>query len=332
MIICDTCLPRRLLGYKVSPIGTPRLGSKLSANTELGSYNVGPVFGKPCTECVAAQCQIHLPYQLRTHARLLHVDIFETILRNQTDKLLGTLFPELGNSRWAKAKSLDLDNLSVSFPVDWTLPAISKEVFNLLRRNVSEKASKVGTLSSPHFASLVQKHAPEDVAKAFQLMLYATSLSYVHSDNTTYAGKLSVAELQELGAQAGHAILRYLERELCRPQLSRADREKGTVLFLLTFGTILAIRYTSPALHTPEPEEAAMWDMMKQHLCRILAHYLVDLGMRLGASFALGDGKRIIENVVSESWVGRWIWRKTGNQSTKVSKPPHLPFDTTRFL
>jgi hypothetical protein len=64
---------------------------------------------------------------------------------------------------------------------------------------------------------------------------------------------LSVAELQQIGAMAGQDFLRFLDQKLKTDSLKTCVKvkEEGQALFLLLFGTILAVGYTNPVVGNP---------------------------------------------------------------------------------
>jgi hypothetical protein len=82
-------------------------------------------------------------------------------------------------------------------------------------------------------------------------MIYAESLAYTQptAPDKHY---LSIPELRQIGAIAGHEVLKCLDNKL-KPQSLR-DCSYGDIqaLFLLVFGTILAISYTVPSPEDPE--------------------------------------------------------------------------------
>lgn len=175
-------------------------------------------------------------------------------------------------------------------------------------------SSKVGTLSSPQFIGLTRGHVSSNMALAFQRMLYATSLSYVHSDDATYTGELSVTELQQLGALSGREFLSSLNKELSPSQLSEANKEKWTVLFLLVFGAILTIGYTS------RTHQGSV-------LCEMLAHHLVFLAARLETGFDSNEQRRVLESAAGRFEVEeRYSWAKV----VKVSEQSCMLLDTPK--
>jgi hypothetical protein len=82
-------------------------------------------------------------------------------------------------------------------------------------------------------------------------MLYAQTLAYtqVHALGTGYL--LSVTELQQIGALAGHSFLLELDRKLTPTHLASCSQASLQALFLMIFGTILAVGYASPPADSP---------------------------------------------------------------------------------
>ncbi|KAI0858220.1 hypothetical protein F4860DRAFT_322742 [Xylaria cubensis] len=212
---------------------------------------------------------------------------------------------------------LDLDEISLDFNVTWTLPSIMSDVAEFLRpaRQVSTKpTSKVGMLCSLNFVELIHKHIPHKAAWLFRSMLYGMSFSYAHPNHAMHTGGLSAPALQLLGAQAGHQILRYLDNELSPQRLLTFSIEKRQVLFLLVFGAILAIRYArktdlSQELPTTSPMSEELWEMMRGHLCEMLAHHLVLLGASVGVPLSKDEEERVLRlPAITWNRQGTHVW------------------------
>jgi hypothetical protein len=129
----------------------------------------------------------------------------------------------------------------------WELEALVDEIVEWLNTPQISTSSKVGILSSPWFLDLV-KFSTEDTTRInFQRMVYAQSLAYTQP-TARDRHPLSVSELYQIGALAGHDVLKFLEGKLKPDSLKACTKEDFQAFFLLIFGTILAVGYTRPAL------------------------------------------------------------------------------------
>jgi len=189
----------------------------------------------------------------------------------------------------------------LKFGVTRTLSSIITEVGAFLRSDYSRSTKpsfEVGVLSSPIFVQLIQHHVFPERVTLFQAMLYGTWLSNGHPDQV----------LGRLGISAGAKFLQYLDKELNSQPLLTLSVEKRQALFLLTFGTILAIGYTRRSCasdgHANMSQE--LWDPMREFLCGILAHHFVLLGKSIGVEF----GKDTEELILHHS-LARWYKKGT---------------------
>jgi hypothetical protein len=81
-------------------------------------------------------------------------------------------------------------------------------------------------------------------------MLYAQSLAYTRSPISD-TGYFSARELQQIAALAGHSFLLELDRKLTPTHLASCSQEGLEALFLVIFGTTLAVGYASPVAYSP---------------------------------------------------------------------------------
>ena len=123
--------------------------------------------------------------------------------------------------------------------------------------------SKVGILSSPLFLDLLKSSTELDSRLNFQRMIYAASLAY---NQSTAPGNhtLCVSELHQISSIAGQDILRLLDQKLRPDSLRSSTSETLQSLFLLLFGTILAVGYVRPidniGIHTNEVSHQTFLD------------------------------------------------------------------------
>jgi len=97
---------------------------------------------------------------------------------------------------------------------------------------------------------LIEPHTGFDNMLSFQRMLYSESLAYIQP-TTEEQHHLSVYELQQIGAIAGHDFLKFLDGKLRPESLKRCAKDNLHALFLVV-GTILAVGYTVPSVTTSE--------------------------------------------------------------------------------
>jgi hypothetical protein len=195
----------------------------------------------------------------------------------------------------------------LEFDVTWTLSNIITEVAAFLSSRSTEPTSKVGILSSPSFVQLIQHHIFPERAALFQAMLYGTSFSNGHPDQV----------LERLGVSAGDKFLTCLNKELNSQPLFTLSMEKRQALFLLIFGTILAIGYTRRSCATGGHANMSqeLWDPMRKFLCEILAHHLVLLGKSIGVEF-----DKDTEELVLHHSLARWYQEGTHGWITVSQK------------
>jgi hypothetical protein len=150
-----------------------------------------------------------------------------------------------------KTGKLALRSITLSFgsQITWDLPTLVLEIVDWLNYPQRSETSKVGTLSSPEFLDLLEPYVDPEIGVSFQRMLYAESLAYVQQ-TADKKHTLSIPELQEIGALAGHNILSFLDHKLRSDSLRACSKENLEATFLLLVGTILAVGYTCPNLHS----------------------------------------------------------------------------------
>ncbi|KAK0111712.1 hypothetical protein ONS95_002055 [Cadophora gregata] len=188
--------------------------------------------------------------------------------------------------------------------VTWDLEALVGDIVEWLSNPTESQTSKVGTLSSPQFLNLVRNSVEDKGASQFQRMMYATSRAY-----TRYNGPLLTAqELSKHGSVAGHHFLTYLDEKLKPTYLAKSTVNQLQILFLWVFGTILAVGYAGLECATSEVRQT--FSLMQNHLCQILAHYLIYIGSHLGLSLKSSMDRFILETALMR-WhgEGRYEWK-----------------------
>jgi hypothetical protein len=152
-----------------------------------------------------------------------------------------------------KSKVLEVAGISLKFAsqVTWTLEALVDDIVNWLNAPNLSQTSKVGTLSSPQFLDLIKPTMKDDTYMYFQRMVFTESLAYTQA-TSQHRHFLSITELHQIGAIAGHTWLKTLDEKVKPQYLSTCSKEELHALFLLLIGTILAVGYTRPA-QVPSP-------------------------------------------------------------------------------
>ena len=140
--------------------------------------------------------------------------------------------------------------LSFASDVVWDLGSLSSGIVDWLKGSQELETSKVGTLSSPNFAELIRAFVGPRFSSDFRQMMYATSLAN-NQRNYQWHDEIGFQELQHIGALAGNNILAELDRGLCPQKLTRYSKHELESLFLVIFGTILAVGYAYPTGTTP---------------------------------------------------------------------------------
>ena len=218
---------------------------------------------------------------------------------------------------WRRLRSLGLSNVYIGFDVDWVLTLVTADVAGLLRSDQagwSQSTSKVGMLCCPEFAQLVRPRVPAEACFLFQAMLYGTSCAYsLRPNRHMHTDDPPASELVQIAATAGDRFLCYLDRQLQPVELGRADLTRQQCLFVLVFGTILAVSYmfanNDQIAATPWGSEPR--DAVSAHLCERLAHHLVILGRSIGALFEEKVERNILQRPL-HLWdrKGRYSWTK----------------------
>ncbi|RSM12584.1 hypothetical protein CEP52_002288 [Fusarium oligoseptatum] len=261
-----------------------------------------------CHNCLQANHASILSYRLcMRDVPLEEISIFLPGFPNASDH----------SSFWNGRPNLNLDNISLEFEVTWTFSSIIADVEAFLASRSIRLTSLVGTLCSRGFLQLLQGDITPTVAHRFQTMLYSASFCYGHAHQSLYDEDMPMATLQQLGNRAGHDFLRFLDKNLNASQLATATLDKLRALFLVLFGTILAIGYTRE--HNGGQSLAAdatnqpLWFSMQEHLCEVLAHYLVLVGKRINVTFGSEEERRLLRRPLNrwdQKGTHSWIKRK----------------------
>ncbi|KAL8742555.1 MAG: hypothetical protein Q9190_004979 [Brigantiaea leucoxantha] len=180
--------------------------------------------------------------------------------------------------------------------IHWEINTLSTDFATWMAMDGADPAatSRVGILSSTDFQSLLRHYLDEDLCMNMRLLVRTSSLLYNRTDPPHPC--CSREQLVFVSTLAGNGLLKNLESALKAGALAQASKEKLSCLFLVLFGAVIAITYTTTV---EELEEA------RHELLRILTHHLVLIGERIG----LLDCDLTKQRLTEGSHV---LWNKTG--------------------
>lgn len=185
-------------------------------------------------------------------------------------------------------------SLEFASQVTWDLDALVDDIVGWLNVPFLSETSKVGIMSSPQFLAIIKGSIEDSIGVKFQRMIYAISLAYTQP-TASDKHQLSTGELYQIGSMAGHDLLQYLDERLKPQPLSQCSQNDLRAMFLIVFGTILAVGYAIAEDLGPSREQKHQLKVMQNHLCQILAHYLIYLGSQLRLPIAAGTNQFILE-------------------------------------
>jgi hypothetical protein len=126
---------------------------------------------------------------------------------------------------------------------DWNPDSLAKDVVQWLNDPSASITKKFGMLACPNFQDLLNSYGFGDgFGAAFQKMMFTGVFIYTAS-NRPYP---MVEDMKLIGALSGQEWLELLEKQLKPHILASRTKEHLQLLFLLVFGTVLAVGYTIP--------------------------------------------------------------------------------------
>lgn len=177
----------------------------------------------------------------------------------------------------------------------------------LENENQDQNTSIVSFLGSDAFYDAARESVDAELLRDFRRLILSTSLLHT-SWGSLCPPELSKESLHEISHTSGSALLQRLERLLSPQQIADCSMNSTRVIFLVLVGTILAVSYSSQSttspnfpseLLTPEFRESpTLWVAMKEHLCHMLAHYLIFLASALGHKLTTDQEKFLVENAI----------------------------------
>ena len=178
-----------------------------------------------------------------------------------------------------------------------------------------QETSIIALLTSQHLTVALQGHIDSNLIATFQQFLLSTTLAYTSwRDPQPPSQRLSVRDLHRMSHLTGSALLHQLDSTLYHRPLARASRSELQALFLVVFGTVLGVAYSTlvgsgpPVIRTDLlskvlAESPTLWMAMKERLCHLLANDLVILAGMLRFSF---DPETARNNILEGCLLGRW--------------------------
>ena len=165
--------------------------------------------------------------------------------------------PEQLSRRFLNGQMIDFGDVQLAFESEvlWDLDAMVSDFAGWMSQKhaLPASTSRVGILSSANFTRLVRPIADEDLIRTFRLLVESSSVLY------NYDGQLDIHwkdycqdDLKSIRPFAGTSVLRQLERILSNVALAETSLKELKALFLILFGTIIAVGYSQPIGHNQE--------------------------------------------------------------------------------
>lgn len=165
--------------------------------------------------------------------------------------------PEQLTRKYINGETIDFGDVQLAFESEvlWDLDAIVFEFACWMSHEhaLPASTSRVGILSSAKFSQLVRTIADEDLTRAFRLLVESSSVLYNHDGHLDiYWKDYYKDDLEHIRSFAGTSVLRHLERVLSNIALAEASLKEMKALFLILFGTIIAVGYSQSVGHNED--------------------------------------------------------------------------------
>ncbi len=165
--------------------------------------------------------------------------------------------PEQLTTKFLNSKTIGFGDVKLAFESEilWDLDAMVSEFAGWMshKHSLPASTSRVGILSSAKFAHLVSTLADEDLLRTFRLLVESSSVLYNYEGQPDiYWRDYPMNILKSIRSFAGTSVLRHLERVLSNKALAETSLKKLKALFLIIFGTIIAVGYSRPVGHNLE--------------------------------------------------------------------------------
>lgn len=188
----------------------------------------------------------------------------------------------------------------------------------------NQNTSITAILTSHTLATALKDHIDPSTVLTFQHFLFSTTLAYTGwRDHRTSSHRLSTNDLHRLTNMAGSTLLHKLDALMPSEVANRSSisRQKLQVYFILVFGTIIGVGYStrrfSPleqphllSLLSPEFRDSpTRWLVAREQLCHLLAGELVTLAKALRLNLDADAEQKVARLAIGE-WAHqeRWVW------------------------
>ena len=203
--------------------------------------------------------------------------------------------------------------------VHWNINAISSDFAHWMSDEQLEppSTSRVGILSTWTFERLISSHVDKSLCKYLRLLIGSASILYARGSQASYADCNST-DLRKIRSFAGSKVLQSLETALGNSSLAGASDEKLKALFLVLFGTIVAVGYSkrrgyldnvsapcfsmsqNSALISMKESTVGLLSFQdfqgaQQQLLRILTHHMIYIGEKVSLLDRSSPKSHIIE-------------------------------------
>ena len=166
----------------------------------------------------------------------------------------------------------DKTELHFEEAIHWDIDVLCKDFAAWMTADNDQPAtiSRVGVLSSMQCQRLFCRYSNDDMCTYLPLLVLSSSLLYNRQGPPH--PRYTYECLSSARSVLGNELLKHLETALKPASLSKMSKQQLEVIFMVVFGTIIAVVYSCKT----GPEEARV------ELVRILNHYLILVGERVG--------------------------------------------------
>lgn len=195
----------------------------------------------------------------------------------------------------------------------WDVIALSEDWASwMCRSDRKPNISKIGVMSSLCFQRMLSPWVSSSLSDYFRLLIYTSSIIYNHGPQASYP-QFALGDFYAARSLCGAKVLASLEKLMRPAELAKATKEKISAIFLLLFGTTLAVLYSErledsmmnmvsrlrigsiyPAFlyiantskqlslqHNTSRASAREFNQLQDQLIGVLAHRLVEMADRL---------------------------------------------------
>ncbi|KAH0565863.1 hypothetical protein GP486_000741 [Trichoglossum hirsutum] len=199
--------------------------------------------------------------------------------------------------------------MGFDIPFDWEIESMYKHFAHwLVTESESSTASVVGIMSSAKFCSTISQFVDPSLAKAFKLLIYATSVLY--NEYESFEEQYSAEDLTRFTGYAGDKVVRSLEALLELNALAQSPQRKLGTMFLVLLGTIIATGKQVENIEKAILSDKYQAETKKDELIRLLCHYLVYIG-RKSSLLPLGWSEKAAIDLAKSQWDKRpgYTWQ-----------------------